>query len=163
MSFLSETRDIYNKWLSDQRVSALVAKPITLPVPQVQEPKVEKPKEVKKEKVVMKKKKVIRRPGQTVRQVGIRPAELDKTQAMWNGMRASDIPTVRTAAEMFGLDPTYTTSRDIETVKSIVERAIKVTGKSDIRSIVEWIQDQKAKNKISGEKGHRQLWVMLNM
>lgn len=162
MGTMDEVRKIYNAWLADQRVSASVAKPTT-PVPQLQAPKVEKT-EVKKEKVIMKKKKTIRRPGEKhIRQVGISENELQKTQALWSGMPTNETPLIRTVSDLFGIDTSYTTTHELDIVKAIIEKSILSTGKSDPRDVIDWIRKQKEKYKISGPKPHRELLLMLKM
>lgn len=120
--------------------------------------KLDKPKE----KIVVKPKKRERRPGKRVQQMGIKKDELQRVQILWDTMPTSQLPVVRQVAEgLFQVDPTYTTTHDLEVIKGIIGKATAATGTTDLKEIVNWIRAKMNKHKVSGAKPHLTLRLMM--
>lgn len=93
----------------------------------------------------------------------IKKVELERTKIYWDALPTTQLPIVRGASALLGVDPYSITTNRAEAIKWIIEEAVHKTGSSDERQIFQWIKDKMREGRISGDRPEAQLRIYLRM
>lgn len=94
----------------------------------------------------------------------IKKNELEKTKIFWDSsLPTNQYPILRGLAKVLSLNPDTITVNRAETLRDIVNMAIKNIGSEDESKIYQWIAQKMREFRISGERPEAQLRMYLAM
>ncbi len=164
-SVYEQARQAYRDWVNNGMKRPDI-KPVSVPVektPTVEKPKVAKPKtDLKKIHKRLVRRESLRNPNNP--KSVVKKSELEKTKIFWDSsLPTNQYPILRGLAKVLSLNPDTITVNRAESLRDIVNMAVKSTGLEDETKIYQWVMQKMREGKISGERPEAQLRMFLAM